>query len=350
MSTHSTSYDTQGIPRLPALPTQALRLLKTTHRSPKVTAMGGGHGLYGSLSALRHVTPDLTAVVTVADDGGSSGRLREEMGILPPGDLRMALSALCDDTDWGRTWRDVMQHRFSAPEGYEGEFPLDYHALGNLLIATLWQLLDDPVAGLDWAGALLNARGRVLPMALDPMVIYGTVLREHNGGGIERVKVVGQVNLSKEERVHDIGLTPENARPCPEALSAIEESDWIVLGPGSWRTSVLPHLLLDAQREAIIRTEARRCVVMNLSDDKETVGFTPATHLDLLRQYAPKLHLDAAIADADMQADHRSELEREASAMGAKVVWAHLRSSSQPNVHDPLKLAAAYNEAFELSS
>ena len=120
MSTHSTSYDTQGIPRLPALPTQALRLLKTTHRSPKVTAMGGGHGLYGSLSALRHVTPDLTAVVTVADDGGSSGRLREEMGILPPGDLRMALSALCDDTDWGRTWRDVMQHRFSAPEGYEG--------------------------------------------------------------------------------------------------------------------------------------------------------------------------------------------------------------------------------------
>ena len=149
MSTHSTSYDTQGIPRLPALPTQALRLLKTTHRSPKVTAMGGGHGLYGSLSALRHVTPDLTAVVTVADDGGSSGRLREEMGILPPGDLRMALSALCDDTDWGRTWRDVMQHRFSAPEGYEGEFPLDYHALGNLLIATLWQLLDDPVAGLD---------------------------------------------------------------------------------------------------------------------------------------------------------------------------------------------------------
>ncbi|THD38094.1 MAG: 2-phospho-L-lactate transferase, partial [Rothia mucilaginosa] len=210
MSTHSTSYDTQGIPRLPALPTQALRLLKTTHRSPKVTAMGGGHGLYGSLSALRHVTPDLTAVVTVADDGGSSGRLREEMGILPPGDLRMALSALCDDTDWGRTWRDVMQHRFSAPEGYEGEFPLDYHALGNLLIAPLWQLLDDPVAGLDWAGALLNARGRVLPMALDPMVIYGTVLREHNGGGIERVKVVGQVNLSKEERVHDIGLTPEN--------------------------------------------------------------------------------------------------------------------------------------------
>ena len=136
--------DTQGIPKLPALPTQALRLLKSTHHVTKVTALGGGHGLYGSLSALRHVTTDLTAIVTVADDGGSSGRLRKEMGVLPPGDLRMALSALCDDTDWGRTWRDVMQHRFSAPEGYNDEFPLEYHALGNLLITTLWQLLEDP--------------------------------------------------------------------------------------------------------------------------------------------------------------------------------------------------------------
>ena len=224
--------DTQGIPKLPALPTHALRLLKSTHRVTKVTALGGGHGLYGSLSALRHVTTDLTAIVTVADDGGSSGRLRKEMGVLPPGDLRMALSALCDDTDWGRTWRDVMQHRFSAPEGYNDEFPLEYHALGNLLITTLWQLLEDPVAGLDWAGALLNARGRVLPMALDPMVIYGTVLREHAGGGIERVRISGQVNLSKEKQVHDIGLTPKDARPCPEALTAIEESDWVILGPG----------------------------------------------------------------------------------------------------------------------
>ena len=96
--------------------------------------------------------------MTVADDG-SSGRLREEMGILPPGTCVWRFLRCVMYTDWGRTWRDVMQHRFSAPEGYEDEFPLDYHALGNLLIATLWQLLDDPVAGLDWAGALLNARG-----------------------------------------------------------------------------------------------------------------------------------------------------------------------------------------------
>lgn len=338
--------DTQGIPKLPALPTQALRLLKSTHRVTKVTALGGGHGLYGSLSALRHVTTDLTAVVTVADDGGSSGRLRKEMGVLPPGDLRMALSALCDDTDWGRTWRDVMQHRFSAPEGYNDEFPLEYHALGNLLITTLWQLLEDPVAGLDWAGALLNARGRVLPMALDPMVIYGTVLREHAGGGIERVRISGQVNLSKEKQVHDIGLTPKDARPCPEALTAIEESDWVILGPGSWRTSVLPHLLLEAQRDVICRTEAMRCVVMNLSDDEETAGFTPAAHLALLKRYAPDLRLDAVIADDETPKSVRSELERESESMGARVMWAPVRASAENNVHNPLKLAAAYHELF----
>ena len=105
----------------------------------KVVALGGGHGLYSSLSALRHLTDELTAVVTVADDGGSSGRLRRELGLLPPGDLRMALAALCDDSEWGRTWRDVIQHRFT------GDGELAGHAVGNLLIASLWQLLDEPV-------------------------------------------------------------------------------------------------------------------------------------------------------------------------------------------------------------
>ena len=110
-------------------------------------AFGGGHGLAASLSALRRVTPDVTAIVTVADDGGSSGRLRQEFGVLPPGDLRMALAALCGDDDWGTTWARVVQHRF----GGTGE--LAGHAVGNLLIAGLWDLLGDPVAALDWVGA-----------------------------------------------------------------------------------------------------------------------------------------------------------------------------------------------------
>src|ERR671914_198515 len=110
---------------------------------PKVVALGGGHGLAASLAALRRMAGRLTAVVTVADDGGSSGRLRAEFGVLPPGDLRMALAALCGDDDWGETWSQVVQHRFRT----RGE--LHGHAVGNLLIVALWELLGDPVVGLD---------------------------------------------------------------------------------------------------------------------------------------------------------------------------------------------------------
>ena len=144
------------------------------YRNPSVVALGGGHGLSSSLSALRRLTTDLTAIVTVADDGGSSGRLRGSFDVLPPGDLRMALAALCDDNDWGRTWRDVMQYRFESTENVEE--PLNGHAVGNLLILALWELLDNPVAGLRWAGALLGARGQVLPMSTTPLSIHGEVL------------------------------------------------------------------------------------------------------------------------------------------------------------------------------
>ena len=128
-------------------------------------ALGGGHGLYASLSALRRLSGTLTAVVTVADDGGSSGRLRRELGVLPPGDLRMALAALCGDDDWGTTWSRVVQHRFG------GDSELSGHAVGNLLIVALWDLLGDTVEGLDWVGRLLGAHGRVLPMAAVPLDI-----------------------------------------------------------------------------------------------------------------------------------------------------------------------------------
>ncbi|HEX6918009.1 MAG TPA: 2-phospho-L-lactate transferase CofD family protein, partial [Phycicoccus sp.] len=136
---------------------------------PVVAALGGGHGLAATLTALRYVTDELTAIVTVADDGGSSGRLREEFGVLPPGDLRMALAALCSETEWGHTWRDVLQHRFA------GDGTLGGHALGNLLIVALWELHEDPVAGLDLVGSLLQARGRVLPMAAVPLDIEAEV-------------------------------------------------------------------------------------------------------------------------------------------------------------------------------
>ena len=171
----------------------------------KVVAFGGGHGLYASLSALRRVTGELTAVVTVADDGGSSGRLRRELGVLPPGDLRMALAALCGDDDWGRTWANVLQHRFAS----EGE--MDKHAVGNLLIVTLWELLGDHVGGLDWVGRLLGAQGRVLPMALVPLDITASVSGLDRSDPDALTTVRGQVEVATTHgRVEAVHLEPDD--------------------------------------------------------------------------------------------------------------------------------------------
>ncbi|KUG56376.1 2-phospho-L-lactate transferase [Kocuria rosea subsp. polaris] len=316
--------------------------------SPSVAALGGGHGLAANLAALRRITPLLTAVVTVADDGGSSGRLRDELGVLPPGDLRMALAALCDDSEWGRTWRDVMQHRFSASDGRSTT--LDNHALGNLLIVTLWELLGDPVAGLEWAGALLGARGRVLPMSTEPLVIAGDV--PPSGGdcapgtpGAGRT-ITGQALLAKQADVCNVRLVPPDAPACPQAVEAVGLADWVIMGPGSWHTSVLPHLLLPELREAICGSRARRCVTLNLSPDTETRGKTAADHLRVLHAYCPELTLDVVLADPTATEDG-ADLEEVARGLGAEVFYADVRAHPGTAVHNTLRLAAAYQEIFE---
>lgn len=308
--------------------------------SPKVVALGGGHGLYASLSALRLVTPHITAVVTVADDGGSSGRLREQFNVLPPGDLRMALSALCDDSEWGHLWREAIQHRFSALPDAPKE--IHGHAMGNLLLVSLWQLLGDPVAGLDWASRLLEARGRVLPMALDPLVISGDALL----GGTTYEYVTGQAKLAKAERVENLTLEPKDARVCQEAVDAIMDADWIILGPGSWFTSVIPHLLLDQTRKALCETPANICVSMNLGlEEKETAGLGATGHLEALERYAPELEVGAVVADPTSVQD-RELFARGVADRAAKLVWSNLRTRQGENLHNPLRLAAAYQEVM----
>ncbi len=313
-------------------------------KGPNVVALGGGHGLSASLSALRLLTSELTAIVTVADDGGSSGRLRDEYGVLPPGDLRMALSALCDDTDWGRTWRDVMQHRFRPGKGPGGS--LDDHATGNLLIVTLWELLGDAVAGLRWAGALLGARGQVLPMATEPLTIEGDVRVTAPDGTSQLQTIYGQARCAVAGSLEQVRLLPEAAPACVEALTAIELADWVVLGPGSWYTSVLPHLLLPEMRQALCHTPAKRCLTMNLATDtKETTGMTAADHLHVLRRYAPEFSVDVVLADPASVPD-RQEFEEAAAMIGAEVVLGKVGASGRRPVHDPLRLATAYNDIF----
>ena len=306
---------------------------------PAVVALGGGHGLAASLTALRLVTDRITAVVTVADDGGSSGRLRVEFDVLPPGDLRMALAALCDDTAWGLQWRDVLQHRFA------GDGQLGGHAVGNLLIVSLWDLLGDTVGGLDLVGRLLNARGRVLPMAAVPLNIEASVMGADPGQPREITTVRGQVEVATTRgRVLSVRLNPEEPPACDEAVAAIHAADWVILGPGSWFTSVMPHLLVPGIRDALMDTSAKRILTLNLvMHTGETVGFSAENHLEVLAAHAPELHLDVVLADPDVVEDE-ALLRRVAGGMGAELVLARVADHGQQGHHDSLRLAAAYRD------
>ena len=308
----------------------------------RVVSLGGGHGLSASLSALRLLTDQVTAVVTVADDGGSSGRLRDELGVIPPGDLRMALSALCDDTEWGHTWRDLLQHRFAS----SGE--LHNHAVGNLLIVALWELLGDTVTGLDWVARLLGARGRVLPMAAVPLDIEATVVGMDPDDPSAPTTVRGQVAVATTAgRVVGIRLRPDRPPACPEAVTAVESADWVILGPGSWFTSVLPHLLVPDLADALRTTKARRIVVLNMEPQTgETEGFSPENHLEVLAMHAPLLSLDVVLADY-RTVDRPQSLVDVASSLGARLVMADLADVDDATRHDPLRLAAAYRDIMD---
>jgi uncharacterized cofD-like protein len=312
-------------------------------RAVAVVAFGGGHGLHASLSALRQlvdelVVDDLTAVVTVADNGGSSGRLRNEFGVLPPGDLRMALAALCGRNEWGVTWSRVLQHRFA------GQGEMRDHVVGNLLIVSLWELLGDHVDALDYVGRLLGATGRVLPMALVPMDITAEVRGLVPGDPDALTRVSGQVEVATTDGVIDsIALVPPDPPAAPEALKAIEAADWVVLGPGSWFTSVIPHLMVPALRQALVATDAQVVVVLNLAAEAgETPGFGPADHFRVLAEHAPDLRVHTVLVDQHLAPEERSDLEQMVADHGAELVVDDVAEAPGTPRHDPAKLAAAY--------
>ncbi len=302
-----------------------------------VTALGGGHGLSASLTALRRLPVEITAVVTVADDGGSSGRLRSEFGVLPPGDLRMALAALCGDDEWGETWAEVLQHRFAGTGEMRG------HVTGNLLIVSLWELLGDHVSALDWVGRLLGARGRVVPMALTPVDITAQVSGLYADDPDRLSTVHGQVAVaSSEGTIEAISLLPDDLRACPEAALAVRTAGLVVLGPGSWFTSVLPHLMVPELREALIETDGHLVVVLNLGQEGETAGFRALDHLRVLLDHAPELRIGTVLVDP-REATDLSELEALAGKCGAHLLVADVADDDGSPRHDPVKLAAAYD-------
>jgi uncharacterized cofD-like protein len=315
----------------------------------RVVAFGGGHGLAASLRGLRHagvdLELDLTAVVTVGDDGGSSGRLRADRGALPPGDLRQALAALAGPEPADQLTAELFQHRFvpvpgEAPPGDRPD-PLTGHAVGNLVLCGLMELLGDPVVALDHVGALLGATGRVLPMSCEPVSIEADV----RGGDPRRPREVATISgqhavAVTRGRVESVRLLPKTPGACRPAIEAVRRADWLIFGPGSWYTSVIPHLLVPDLAAAIVASPARRLVTLNLAAEKETLGLSVADHLAALSWYLPELRVDTVLADGKAVGDP-DPVARAAESLGARLTLAPLAVVDGSPRHDPVALGAA---------
>ena len=267
---------------------------------PKVVALGGGHGLAASLAAL------------------------------------------CGDDEWGRTWSKVVQHRFVSSGDLHG------HAVGNLLIVALWEQLNDEVAALEWVGRLLGAHGRVLPMSAVPLDLHALV-RGHDPAAPDELSTVrGQATVALTPgEVQEVMLEPADPPAVPEAVQAVLDADWVVLGPGSWFSSVIPHLLVPELAEALMTTRARRILTLNLAPQPgETAGFSPQRHLEVLGRHAPKLTIDVVLADEAAVPD-RDSLDEAALRLGGTVELAPVAAPDGPR-HDPELLAAAYDRIFRM--
>ena len=285
-----------------------------------MVALGGGHGLAATLAAARRYAEDLCAVVSVADDGGSSGRLRAAFGIPPPGDLRKCLVALADPES---LWTSAFEHRFDAGE-------LQGHAFGNLVLAGLAASTGDFEHALAEAGRLLGAVGRVVPATTEPVVLKA-VVRGPDGNG--RGSITGQVAVVGSEGITGVSLVPADAQAPEAALAALAQADQVVIGPGSLFTSVLAVVVVPAVRDALATTPGRKVYVCNLRPQlPETAGYDVAAHVDALRAHG--LDIDVVLCHPDSLPVGRLDVE------------CVERPVARPDGmgHDPALLAAALQE------
>ena len=309
-------------------------------RGPQIVAIGGGHGLHTLLHGIKNYTANITAIVTVFDDGGSSGRLRREMGVLPPGDIRNCLIALADVEP---LMRELFQYRFPDNEELKG------HNVGNLFITALTQITGDFQKAILESSKVLAVRGRVLPTTLENVLLKA----ECEDGSI----ILGESNVGTcRKRIKRIFLEPPFARTTPEVIKALEEADLLVLGPGSLYTSVLCNLAVEEVRETIMRSPAPLVFVCNITTQPgETDGYTFADHLQALFAFLPPERVNYVLVNGETPPpDVLEELSRSGVEPilvenldlppQTKVLEASLLSQDAPTRHDSEKLAQALVE------
>ena len=273
-------------------------------RGPRVVAIGGGTGLSALLSGIKLFTSNITAIVTVTDTGGSSGRLRDEMNVLPPGDIRNCLVALADA---GPLIRDLFQYRFEAGDGLKG------HSFGNLFITALTQVTGDFEKAIAESSKVLAIRGRVLPSTLDKITLVGEFM--------DGTTVEGETNITDVQKpLRNISLKPEGCKPCDEALDAIDNADLIILGPGSVYTSVLPNLLIQDIYEAILRSDAYKVYILNvMTQPGETDHFSAWDHLRVIIEHTDPRIVDACLANVEIIPPELLEKYQEKGAAPVKM-------------------------------
>ncbi len=307
-------------------------------RAPRIVVIGGGTGLPVLLRGLKELTSNLTAIVTVADDGGSSGRLRGELGILPPGDIRNCLLALATTEP---LLEKLFQHRFNSGAGLEG------HSFGNLFIAAMSEITGDFEKAVKESSKVLAVRGRVLPVTLQDIVLCA----ELSDGST----VSGESNIAASALpIKRVFIQPEDVKPLPEALAALEEADAVVLGPGSLFTSVIPNLLVPGIVEAIEASPAVRIYVCNvMTQPGETDGFTASDHLRAIIDHSCSGLIDQILVNSELIEERLLERyhaegagvvacdRATLAALGAEVVTADLVSQDQVVRHDSSRLAQA---------
>lgn len=313
----------------------ALYQRHTRQRGPKIVAIGGGTGLSTMLRGLKNHTANVTAIVTVADDGGSSGRLRRELGVLPPGDFRNCIVALADAEP---LMARLFQYRFGPGSGLEG------HSFGNLFIVAMSGITGNFEEAIRESSRVLAVRGQILPSTLENVTLCAEL--------VDRNLVHGESNISKSTSpIRRVYLEPADPPAYPEAVKAILEADLIVVGPGSLYTSVLPNLMVDGIRRALIASDAVKVYVCNVATQRgETDGFGVREHFQALLSHLPSNPFDYIVANSNLEQHIPSEWRVSAVAPqelvetpvlnGSRVVLADVVDPRTPLRHDPEKLAA----------
>jgi uncharacterized cofD-like protein len=309
------------------------------HRGPKIVAIGGGTGLSTLLRGLKQYSSNITAIVTVADDGGSSGRLRREMGILPPGDIRNCIAALADEE---KLLTELFQYRFHAGDGLSG------HSFGNLFISAMTEITGDLEQAIDASAKVLAIRGKVLPATLTDVSLWAKLADGRIIEGESKItEAMGQIR--------QIGCHPADPVALPAALAAIKEADYIIIGPGSLYTSIIPNLLVPAIRQALAQVTVPRVYVCNImTQPGETDNYSVADHLRAIEGVCEERVFDAVLAQRTapspqslqlyaQEHSHPVFLDREeVGKMGYRIVLANVMAEDEVTAkvsHDPQRLA-----------